>query len=620
VNRATRRLPLSVRLPLMMSLILATVLGVAVIGTYTTLRSYAVARVTGRLESATRQIATLGANGIGTQYARYLPVANDSAVRRALRTGSADLMTHAALRRASLPTDSGMPVELWTADGRRIAFIGNDLRTALQAAPGKPELPDQIAAALDARVTRSDTLMLGPLYGAANKTYLWNVMPVRENRRVIGYIAHQRRIAPSPQTQRTLRDMSGDSVSLHWRNADGSYWAAGTGQPTAAFTEFDSAASRARAPDGSSVLFHEERIAGTPIVVGMSVPYRNAVASPQRSIRRLFILGFVLLIVGTIASWLIGRSVARPIADVTRAAGALATGDYEARVPDKGDVEVRRLADMFNHMAREIGASRAALQRQTQTAEAANNAKSEFLTTMSHELRTPLNAIGGYAELIEMGLRGPVTDAQKRDLQRIRLSQQHLLGLISSVLDLSRIEAGRVVYDLVNVSVDPFLSSLDGLVAPQAASKQITLQYLPCPPSLAVIGDREKLRQVLLNLLSNAIRHTPPGGTITLSGEGRGSLGAIIVDDTGPGIPEDKREEIFEPFVQLDRSLSSTREGIGLGLAISRDLARGMSGDLVVEPLPSRMGARFVLTLPRGVVGPDAEPMHSGEMPVGRAF
>jgi signal transduction histidine kinase len=281
--------------------------------------------------------------------------------------------------------------------------------------------------------------------------------------------------------------------------------------------------------------------------------------------------------------------------------GSLTTGDYAARVPEKGDMEVRRLAASFNNMAREIGVSRAALENQTREAQAANNAKSEFLTTMSHELRTPLNAIGGYVDLLDMELRGPVTETQRRDLRRIKASQQHLLGLISGVLDLSRIEAGRVTYDLANVATDPFLASMDALVAPQASAKNVALHYEPCPADLAAVADREKLRQVLLNLLSNAIRHTPAGGTITLSAERRGDTVAISVEDTGSGIPEDKREEVFEPFVQLDRSLTRGAEGLGLGLAISRDLTRGMSGDLVVEGRVGG-GARFVISLPLGVV------------------
>jgi signal transduction histidine kinase len=162
--------------------------------------------------------------------------------------------------------------------------------------------------------------------------------------------------------------------------------------------------------------------------------------------------------------------------------------------------------------------------------------------------------------------------------------------------------------------LDPFLSGLDALIEPQAAAKEITLVYVPCAPDLTVLVDREKLRQILLNLLSNAIRHTPPGGRVTLSAGPAGTRVQIAVEDTGPGIPAGKHDEIFEPFVQLDRTLTQARDGIGLGLAISRDLARGMSGELEVDPAP-RTGARFIVTLERGTAEGARALTMSGEMP-----
>ena len=154
------------------------------------------------------------------------------------------------------------------------------------------------------------------------------------------------------------------------------------------------------------------------ISAGITVPRRTVLARPRRTANTILLLSLALMLGGVIAAWAIGRAVARPLGDVTRAAGSLAAGDFSTRVPATGDVEVRRLAHSFNHMAEEIGASRAALERQTREAQAANNAKSEFLTTMSHELRTPLNAIGGYVDLLEMELRGPITEAQQRQVRR----------------------------------------------------------------------------------------------------------------------------------------------------------------------------------------------------------
>jgi signal transduction histidine kinase len=521
----------------------------------------------------------------------------------------------AALQRLVLPTDSGLPVELWTPDGRRVAFVGNDVRAQLTVAAGKPELPlPSLGAAFDSATGKAaDSLRLGPLYADGNGVYFWYVMPIRDRGRTIGFVTQQRKLALGANATRTLRELSGDSVSLYYRNVNGGFWASGFGLPFQGLRNPDTLEGTARDSAGEKVLYHEERIGSTPLIVGMHVPERTVLGRTKRTFTTILLLSALLMLGGVIAAWLIGRSIARPLGDITRAAGAVAAGDYNARVPSTGDFEVRRLAESFNHMAAEIGASRAALERQTSEAQAANNAKSEFLTTMSHELRTPLNAIGGYVDLLEMELRGPISDTQRRDLQRIKASQQHLLGLISSVLDLSRIEAGQVAYDLVDVLIDQFLAGIDALVAPQATSKSVHLVYAPSPAELAVVADREKLRQILLNLLSNAIRHTPGDGTVTLSAESRGDRVAILVEDTGPGVPADKREVIFEPFVQLDRSLTQTVEGLGLGLAISRDLARGMWGDLVVEG--RQRGARFALTLPRGVADPSKPMSMSGETP-----
>jgi signal transduction histidine kinase len=583
-----------------MSVVLATVLTIALFATYSTLRTTALDAARERLLRATRQIALVGTAGLATQGVRYQEVAKDSAIRRALAQSTPARAADARrlLATLRLPTDSGMPVELWSPTGRKIAFVGNDIGATMRE-DLRADLPERISLALDPSATRvADSLRIGPLYQDGERIFFWFVLPVVDRGRVLGYITHQSRIATGAATQQTLRELSGDSVSFYYRNVDGTSWSNRSSISAPPHTDADTVTGTAKLK-GERILFHEERIGRTPLVVGMSIPERTIVSRTRRPVQKLVWLAGALLLGGVVAAWLIGRSVARPLGRITDAVGALATGDYRARVPETGEEEVRRLAHSFNNMAEEIDASRIKLQQQTNEARAASNAKSEFLTTMSHELRTPLNAIGGYADLLEMGLRGPVTEEQRRDLIRIKTSQEHLLGLISSVLDLSRIEAGRLRYDFTDVVLDSFLAGLDALIAPQAAAKSIRLERQPTPPDQAVIADREKLRQIMLNLLSNAIRHASTGGSVLISTESRGTKMAIIVEDTGPGIPPDKREIVFEPFVQLDRTLSQTREGLGLGLAISRDLARGMAGDLTAE---GRIGGggRFVLVLQRG--------------------
>ena len=236
-------------------------------------------------------------------------------------------------------------------------------------------------------------------------------------------------------------------------------------------------------------------------------------------------------------------------------------------------------------------------------AERANSAKADFLAVMSHELRTPLNAIGGYAQLMTLGVRGETTIAQRQDLERIQINQRHLLGLINSILNFARLEAGQVNFVTTDLALAKLLGEVEAMVEPQMRAKGLTFAVTTCSADLRVLADGEKLRQILLNLLTNALKFTARGGSVTIACARQGQQVVISVSDNGRGIASEELARIFEPFVQVDRHVTPEHEqGVGLGLAISRELARGMHGDLTASSVVGKQST-FTLTLPTGSAG-----------------
>jgi signal transduction histidine kinase len=230
-------------------------------------------------------------------------------------------------------------------------------------------------------------------------------------------------------------------------------------------------------------------------------------------------------------------------------------------------------------------------------AEHANNAKTQFLRAMSHELRTPLNAISGYTEILEMGIRGAVSPEQAKDLGRIKRAASYLLRLINDILTIARLEGARPL-NLIAIPVNKLLAEVDGLCTLQAKAKGLTLTVTPCEDEILVAADAERFQQILLNLITNAIKFTIKGGTIEVTCYGVAGIFQLRVKDTGVGIRVLDVDRVFEPFVQIDRHLTTdTQQGVGLGLSISRELARAMHGDLTVQS-EEGVGSTFTLTLP----------------------
>jgi signal transduction histidine kinase len=269
----------------------------------------------------------------------------------------------------------------------------------------------------------------------------------------------------------------------------------------------------------------------------------------------------------------------------------------QARQLEHQTNEARELAHELALTNEELRAVISEARKAWAAADAANRSKAEFLTVMSHELRTPLNSIGGYVDLLEMELRGPLTNAQKSDLGRIKRSQHHLLGIINDILNFTRLEATEVQFDIIDVPLRALISDIDAVVGSLARAKSLAYRCDPPAGNVYARTDADKLRQIMINLLSNAVKFTPKGGRIRLSCTLTDKTVSIHVEDNGPGIPHDKQEVVFQPFVQLDRGLTRTTDGTGLGLAISRGLARGMGGDVQVRS-DVGVGSVFTVTIP----------------------
>ena len=287
-----------------------------------------------------------------------------------------------------------------------------------------------------------------------------------------------------------------------------------------------------------------------------------------------------------------------------KAAGALAfgfSGPRKFTLLDRqfGDTVSRYCAQALDRVRLRIAAA-AAIEEAGEArmmAEHANNAKTVFLRAMSHELRTPLNAISGYTEILELGIRGVVNPDQVKDLGRIKRAAAYLLRLINDVLTIARLEGARPL-NVISIPVNPVLSEVEGLCVLQAKAKGLTLTVTPCDAGVSVAADAERFQQILINLITNAIKFTPEEGAITVTCVADGNVTRIGVTDTGVGVRPVDLERVFEPFVQIDRHLTTaTQQGVGLGLSISRELARAMRGDLTLKSIEG-VGSTFMLTLP----------------------
>ncbi|HJU89338.1 MAG TPA: ATP-binding protein [Gemmatimonadaceae bacterium] len=625
--RFVRSLSLERQLPLLMSTVLAGILATSLLLTYETLRRTAEGAVRERLERAARQVASTVDVATRARGEVLRRMSRDLAVRRLVASANSatgpDSAAHAtadtAARRALSgflnASDSLLALEVWDADARRILLLGPDARGSA--------VGDSLLQALAQSSRATDSVRFSAMFGIGRGVYFWAMAPVVEGGKRIGTLVQQRRVSGPREMPRVFQELLGDEARLAMRNTGGNLWLTAPGDPIAPPIRYDTTDRGIvhERPEAGWMIAAEARVPGLPWSVTVESPLSSVRASARRTTSRLALISLLLMAAGALVSWLISRRITQPLVSLTSAAEALARGEHVGPIRVQGTDEIARLAASFNQMANQVTtrvleaeSSARALERANadlqhamheahrarRDAERANRAKGDFLAVMSHELRTPLNAIAGYAQLLELGVHGPLSPSQQEAVSRITRSQSHLLRLINDVLNFSKIDAGQVRYEIIDVSIHDVILEIEPLIAPQMEAKGLEFEYGGCDGELAVRADREKLTQVLINLLSNAIKFTPSGGRVAIECTADGDQVHVRVVDTGIGIPDHQQGAIFDPFVQGERALHRPNEGVGLGLAISHDLAVGMGGQLSVESELGR-GSAFTLTLERAV-------------------
>ena len=263
------------------------------------------------------------------------------------------------------------------------------------------------------------------------------------------------------------------------------------------------------------------------------------------------------------------------------------------------------------------------LRQARERAESANKAKAGFLAVVSHELRTPLNAISGYLDMLSLEIDGPLTENQRKCVNRIAQSQTHLLSLIEDVLGFAQVEAGRLSFAIGPVRVHDVMTSVESIVGAELQRKSLTLKIANPQEDLIVLADADKMRQAVLNVVSNAMKFTPTGGRIEISARSRGDRAQISVKDSGVGIPAAQLDRVFDPFFQVEQGDTRRYAGLGLGLSIVRDVIHAMNGEVGIESTEGQGTtvsielplARQIVELPRheGIGGPLGHSYRAGQ-------
>ena len=586
-----RGLSLELKLPLVTSALLLLLLGL-----YTWIAHQEVAR-TARSAASERDarlaadLAQLTAGSSMTRARLVSRVVNRPAVQQALIRGDfSNLETQLdSLRVAS---DSGFTLVVF--DSLRRPVFGVDRV--------EPELLSHISPLFDHADLRDTLSVSTPFFVYNSRVHFWSIAAVRPAGRTAGYTAQLRTVRTNSASARALQSLIGPRHRIFLANAgDRGPWIMLEGNtlaPPERAIEDENGWRYQR--NGAWYIAGRKEIAGTPWEMIVESPQAMAQERPRQFLRRTGLIGLLLLIVASVLVWFGSRRITRPIRELRDAAGSIERGQLGQRVEiDRAD-ELGELGRSFNQMAAEVQRSMLAVQESRAEAQLANRSKSEFLANMSHEIRTPINAILGYTDLIEGGIAGEITDQQKKHLERIRVSGNHLVGLIDDLLDFARLDVARLNVEQEVASAADAIRTAITVVEPQAKMKNIALE-VRCENSAHYVGDQQRVEQILVNLLGNAVKFTNAGGRITLHCATHSRNGKrrtqFVVSDTGIGIPPDRLEAVFEPFVQATGGYTRPHGGTGLGLSISRRLAELMDGSLTAES-ELDVGSSFILTLP----------------------
>jgi signal transduction histidine kinase len=617
------------KLPLLIGSLVVVLVVAALVVTRYELRSSALEATDERLQRVGQQLAALSRAALDAREQVLIAAADDPVIGALLRGDTADIEgASAVLRRVVVRADSALPTELRDLHGQLAAAVGGPREGPARTDGGSiPSVPPS-----------GDGVTYTPLHMEHGRGVYWVSVPVRDGSGVIGHI-HQQRSIGSRTLGTQIEQLLGSDIDIIFANRSGDVWIGLDGDPAAGYSSIDQLdASHIRDNGAQKIYKFVTAVPGTPWLLVAQTPLELALARAGEGARRLLMIGVVLLLAGGLAAWLVSRSVTAPLRRLGAAADAIAAGDYTRRTGIERTDEIGFLASSFDQMvvhvesthaelaarygearslAAELESANTRLQQAVREIEAArteaqqaSRAKSEFLATMSHEIRTPINAMIGYADLLDLGVPGPMTEQQREFMVRIRRSGEHLISLVNDVLDFAKVESGQMRIAREDRSVAGVIDAAVSMMHGPATAKNVALR-VSCPADAMFHGDVQRVQQILLNLLSNALKFSDAGAEVHVLCERRQSRAhpplpdagdeqvwtCITVADTGPGIEADQHARIFEPFVQGASGYTRPHGGTGLGLAISRSLARMMNGDLTVESAPGQ-GARFTVWLP----------------------